>query len=103
MASDTQTRDAMGIARGATGTSTGDGTALVVTLGFRPKTVKLVNLTDNITWEKIDGMSDAQSMKKVAAGTTTVDTTSAIIIDDNGFTTSAALAASSKSLVWYVA
>lgn len=103
MAMDTQTRTAASIARGETGTTTGDGTDVVVTLGFRPKNIKLINLTGNVTWEKIDGMTAAQSMRKVATGATTVDTSSAIVIDDSGFTVAAAAAPNGAALVWFVA
>lgn len=99
----TATKDVMGIARGCYGTATGDGTAITATLGFRPKHVIVVNLTDAMRWEKIDGMTDAQSLKTVTAGTQTTDTTSAIVLTDDGFTTSAALAASGKALVFFAA
>lgn len=91
----------MGIARGSQGVVTGDGTALSVTLGFRPKSVKLVNITGVIVWEKIDGMLDSNSLKTVTAGTLTVDTTSALVITDTGFLASAAANVSAASLVWY--
>lgn len=100
MATDTATRDTMGIARGVCGTSTGDGTALVVSLGFKPKMVVVYNQTDAVKWEKIDGMVDANSIKTVTAGTQTTDTTSAIVLSDTGFTLSAAANASAKSLAW---
>lgn len=101
MATDTFDRIEDGIARGASGVTTGDATVLTVTLGWKPQTVKIVDVTNVITWEKIDGMTDAQSVKTVTAGTTTIDATSAIVLTDTGFTTSAALNASAATLVWY--
>lgn len=94
-------RGSRGIARGSRGTVTGDGTALSVTLGWRPKYILIWNQTDAIRWEKIDGQVDAQSIKTVTAGTTTADATSAIVISDTGFLTSAALNANGKALFWY--
>lgn len=98
---DTSTRKANGIARGESGTTTGDGTALTVTLGYKPKRVTLINLTDAIRIEKIDGMTDAQTLQTVTAGTTTVQTGSQIVLNDRGFVASAAVNANGKSLVWY--
>lgn len=97
---DRASRDAMGIARGFTGTQTGDGTALTVTLGFRPKYVMVYNVTDATKWEKIDGMAASNSIKTVTAGTMTTDTTSAIQITENGFVVSAAAAANAKALAY---
>lgn len=101
MATGSVSRNAQGIANRAVGVATGDGTALSVAVGFRPMKVELVNLTDATTFEKIDGMSDAQAVKCVTGGALTVDTTSAIVLTDRGFIVSAAVAAAGKSLVWY--
>jgi hypothetical protein len=101
MATDTPSRSANGMVRNISGTATGDGTALVVTLGFRPQHVIVLNETDAIRWEKIDGQADANSFKTVTAGTLTKDTTSAIVISDTGFTISAAAAANAKALVYF--
>ena len=89
-----------GVVNIATGTDTSDNTAAVVTLGFRPRYVKVINQTDVIIWEKIDGMAAANAIKVVTAGTTTLDTGSAIVIDDNGFTISAGAAGNAKALAW---
>jgi len=98
---DTATRNEQGIARGASGSTTGDATVLTVTLGFRPQHVTIIDQTGPIRWEKIDGMLATQSLKTLAAGTTSLDTTSAIVITANGFTTSAALNASTHVLNWF--
>lgn len=100
MATGAVTRNANGIANKAMGKATGDGTALSVTLGFKPMSVKLVNLTDSIVWEKIGDMTDAQSVKTTGVPAVTVDTTSAITLTEKGFIVSAAAAANAKSLVW---
>lgn len=101
MATGSVSRTGMGVARGSQGKATGDGTALSVTLGFRPKYVMIYNATDATKWEYLDGLAATQSIKTVTAGTMTTDTTSAITITDTGFATTAALNASGKALVWY--
>lgn len=101
MATDAPTRNTLGVARGACGTATGDGTALVVTLGWRPKYVLVWNSTDATRWEKIDGMTDSHAINTVTAGTLTNDTNSGITIQENGFTVSAAAAANGKALAYF--
>lgn len=97
---DIATRDTQGIARGCTGAHTGDGTLLTVLLGFRPQTVTLINVTDVIKFEKIDGMAAAATLETAAAGTLSVDTTGAVTLTDNGFTVAAAVNISAKDFVW---
>ncbi len=108
-------REGQGIARGAVGVFTGDGTAVTVNLGFKPKYVKLVNLTDAVTFEKIDGMLATQTVKTTGVPAVTVDTGSAIVLNANtpatataaastgGFTVSATAGINAKSFVWYAA
>lgn len=100
MSNSVAARDAMGIARNTSGTFTGAGEAHIVTLGFRPKHVTLINTTDATKIEKIDGMGTTQSLQTVTAGAQTVQTSSQIVIDNNGFTVSAAAAANGKAIVW---
>lgn len=95
------TREGQGIARGAVGKFTGDGTIVNVTLGFKPKTVRLINLTDAVTFEKIDGMLDTQTVKTTGVPAVTVDTGSAIVLTANGFSVSATAGVSAKSFVFY--
>lgn len=109
------TREGQGIARGAVGTFTGDGTIVNVILGFKPKYVKLINLTDATVWEKVDGMGATQTMKTVTAGTLTTDTSTAITLNANtpasataaattgGFSVSAAAGINAKSFAFYAA
>ncbi len=101
MATGTVSRNGMGIARGSCGKATGDGTALSVTLGFKPKHIIVYNETDAIRWEKFFDQVDANTVKTVTAGTTTTDTTSAIVLAEKGFVVSAAAAANGKALVWF--
>ena len=101
MATDTPSFRTDGVVRYADGTTTGAAEAVVVTLGFTPRHVKVFNLSDAMVWEKVAGMSAAQTIKTVTAGTTTTDTGSAIVFDENGFTMSATVATTGDALVWY--
>lgn len=94
-------RNGMGIARGSCGKATGDGTALSVTLGFKPKHIVLINLTDATRFEWIDGMPANNSIKTVTAGAMTADTTGVITLAEKGFIVNAASAANGKALHWF--
>ncbi len=98
---DTATRNSQGIAHRAVGTHTGDGTLLTVTLGFKPMQVVLINITDVVRFEKIDGMATDASYESAAAGANTIDTSGAINITENGFTVSAAVNISAKNFAWF--
>jgi hypothetical protein len=56
--------------------------AKVVTVGFKPSYVQIVNETDQITFEKYVEQAVANTIKTVAAGTRTLDATTAITITD---------------------
>lgn len=95
------TSQSASISNFASGSFTSDGTAAVVTLGFKPRWVKVVNTTDVIVWEKIEGMAAANAVKTVTAGTTTIDTGSAILINTDGtITISATAAGTAKAISW---
>lgn len=97
------TRDSAGIARGASGNHTGNGAIANVLLGFKPKYVVLINITDVVRFEKIDGMAANATVEIVGAAATgtTIDTTSAVVLNDNGFTISAAVNINTKAFVWF--
>jgi hypothetical protein len=72
----------------ANGFYTGDASGnFTVPVGFTPRHVKVVNMTDAITWEYIEGMAATDTLKTAANGALSVDTTSAIVT--NGVTVSA--------------
>lgn len=101
MATVTATSRSAGISNFASGSFTSDNTATTVILGFVPRWVKVVNSTDVIVWEKIEGMAAANSVKTVTAGTTTVDTGSAILINTDGtITISQTAVGNSKAIAW---
>lgn len=93
-------KNAGGVARATTGWFTSDNTITEVILGYRPKAVKVVNVTDVIVNEKIEGMADNACINTVTAGTTTINTTGLITFQDNGFTLSVAAVGDDKSIVW---
>jgi hypothetical protein len=95
------TSKSAGVVNLSSGSFTSDNTATIVTLGFTPRWIKVVNSTDVIVWEKLEGMAAANSIKTVTAGTTTIDTGSAILINTDGtFTVSATACGNAKALSW---
>jgi len=115
MAADSADTKAQGIVNFATGTTTGAAAAVDVTLGFKPKFVKVFNETDAILWEKYAGQADADTAKTTAGTTgandtvtTSKDTGSAIVLKGGnvegdtyaGFSMSATLADTAKVLQW---
>lgn len=84
----------------ATGSFTGAGAAIDVELGFSPRYIKLINITDAISQEHIEGMPAGSVLNTTAAGANTIDTGSLILIEDNGFTVGAGAAINAKEYVW---
>ena len=83
---------------------TDSGTAAVTTftVGFTPRYVKFVNLTDRIVDEWYEGMAADSSLHTVAAGTITLATSGGITVGKNSFTVPAALIPASKTLTYQV-
>lgn len=81
-------------------TDGGAAAATTFTLGFVPRKVRFVNLTDRITDEWFEGMSAANSLHTVAAGTVTLETTNGITVSGNTFTVTATTMVASKSFFW---
>ena len=78
----------------------GAAAALTITLGFTPRYVKFVNLTDRITDEWYEGMASASSLHVVAAGTQTLETTNGIAVSGSTFTLTATTMVASKTFYW---
>lgn len=99
-----------GITQGSTGKLDTDGAAaaaVVVPLGFVPRYVRVVNLTDRIQYEWFEGMTNPGALKQVAAGTGTLETTEGPTIispaldgSGNSFSIPATIMLASKSFVW---
>jgi hypothetical protein len=101
MATDVATSVSNGIVNFASGSFTSDNTDTIVTVGFTPRWIKVVNTTDVIVWEKIAGMPAVNSVKTVTAGTTTMDAGSAIIFNsDRTMTLEAATVGNAKAISW---
>lgn len=100
MATDTATTQSMGIVNHATGSFTGDGTTTTVTLGFTPRIVRVINVTDRLSDEVYEGMAASNTLHTVAAGTRTLDTGGHVVITDGGFTVHADAAISAKVICW---
>lgn len=73
-------------------TWTGDGNAKTLTPGFKPKYLKLDNVTDRIADEKYKDMLATETLHTVAGGTRTLATSSYIVLNDDGTVTIAAAA-----------
>lgn len=100
-ATDVATNNSRGIVNFATGAvDPSSNVACVVTLGFKPRHVKVVNEDLVVVWEKFEGMVDAAALKTVTAGTTTYDANSGIVINDDGFTISAAAMGDGDNVLW---
>jgi hypothetical protein len=96
----TATTQAAGVANFASGSFTGDGTAITVALGFQPRYVKVQNVTDVETWEKHEGMAAGAAVRTVTAGTTTVQTGSQIVFGEKSMTLASAAFGSADVVTW---
>lgn len=92
-----------GVINTTSGSFTSDGAAQVITLGFKPAWVKVINETDVIVWEVFGSSSATKVLKTVAAGTTTVDTGSAIVINTDGTITLSATAVGTSKVITFAA
>lgn len=64
----------------ASGVYTGDGSgAMNIAVGFTPRYVYVVDVTDVTTWEWMECFPATNTLKTVAAGTRTIDTGSLIV------------------------
>lgn len=90
-----------------------DATAITATdyveyvIGFKPKYVVFVNLTDRVQGEFYEGMADNSCLKTIAAGTRTLEVTGGnggITLTANGFrvlqNATLALVLASKTCAW---
>lgn len=81
-------------------TDSASAAAATFTLGFAPRYVRFVNLTDRIQDEWFEGMSAANSLHTVAAGTVTLETTNGVTVSGSTFTLTATTMVASKSFYW---
>lgn len=101
MATATVAKRADGITNSVSGSFTGDGAITKITLGFNPLRFLLINTTDAIKFEKVDGQPAADSLKTIAVGTQSEDTTSAILFNGDGSVSiNAATGIAAKVFAW---
>lgn len=89
MAQTISTKTPHNVTRMATGAYLDTGTVAAYTysdLGFKPRYIRVINLTsgDESCW--IEGMTAAHSYKRVAAGTGAATTSLGLTVTDRGFT-----------------
>lgn len=107
MATDSPTSQNGSVTNIATGSFTGDGTVTTVSLGFKPRRVELINVTDRISQIWQEGMAATTTLNTDAAGARTANTSSLIVPRSpdagdsyRGFSIAAAAAVSAKVYVW---
>ncbi len=92
-----------GVQLSKNGSVNGTGALInVTTVGFRPRRVRLVNITGLVTAEWNDAMADDSVVKRVTSGTMTAPTSNGIIPLANGFSigTDADVNASGELIHW---
>lgn len=100
--SSTQT-NSNGVANAAFGkivTSAAAAAAATLTLGFTPRQFRIINHTDRIVDEWLEGMAAAESLHTVAAGTQTLETVNGITVSGTSVTLTAVTLVASKVFYW---
>jgi len=89
-------------AHGVIVSDAGAAAAATITVGFLPRHVKFVNLTDRITDEWFEGMASASSLHAVATGVLTLEAVNGVAVSaaNNSFTLTAVTMVASKSFYW---
>lgn len=82
-----------------TGKLVGTGADKKVVLGFKPRHVKIFNVTQLRTVEKSDTMAAAKAFNEVTAGTKTY--ADLVVLESDGFTLKAAAHASADEVHYY--
>lgn len=65
---------------------------LTITVGFRPKHVKITNVTDRVVHEWYQGMNQGDYLKQIANGTKTLETDDKLVVAVTAVTPSATAA-----------
>ena len=81
-------------------TSSATAAADTITLGFAPRKFRIINHTDRIVDEWLEGMASASSLHTVAAGTQTLETTNGIAVSGVTVTLTAVTLVASKTFYW---
>lgn len=102
MTTNTQT-NSNGVSNRAMGkiVTNADAAAIVtLTLGFSPRYFKIINHTDRIVDEWLEGMASASSLHAVATGVLTLETTNGVAVSGGSVTLTAVTMAASKTFYW---
>lgn len=108
MATDTATSQDGGVSNLAVGSFTSDNTAVDVTLGFKPRYVKVINYTDLLVWEWLDGFAATHTLLTTGSTGVITDNTASQIVAKGGqdafrgFTLGATAAGNAK-VIHYIA
>ena len=81
------------------GSFVGAGANKKVVLGWKPRSVKLVNITDSISFEKHEAMAADTALRRVQNGDG--DVGNYVTLESDGFTVLAAAAVSAKTISYY--
>ena len=76
--------------------------AFTIECGFKPRYVRVVNLTDRIEGEWYEGMTDDHMVKTIANGTKSHETSNGITVSVSGFTMAAdsSVNGNNKQMSW---
>lgn len=85
---------------GSVVTDSGAAAVTTFTVGFAPRRINFVNLTDRIGYEWFEGMTSPGALKSAAAGTRTLETTEGITVGANSFTIPTSIILASKTFAW---
>lgn len=97
MATVTTSKRSDGVNSFAHGSFTSDGSAQVLSLGFVPNSIEIINETDAVLWKKFQPMVAANSIKIDSA--VAIDTNSYILFNSDGTVTlHATLVGTSKAI-----
>ena len=106
MAVDLATTSDGGVSNLAIGSFTGTGVIVYANCGFKPRYVKVINITDRTTYEVTSDMVAGNALKTVAAGTMTDDAAGILLTGSNsdyrGITIPAAICINAK-VIHYIA
>ena len=101
------TSKSAGVVNMSTGSFTGAGAIVTVTLGFVPRRVHLINVTDRIEQVWQEGMAATTTLNRDATGAGTANTSSLVVpkgtLDSDGydgFSVAATAAVNAKAYVW---
>jgi hypothetical protein len=74
--------------------------AATLTLGFSPRKFRIINHTDRIVDEWLEGMASASSLHTVATGVLTLETTNGVAVSGQSVTLTAVTLVASKTFYW---